>query len=171
MLKDLQALKKSELGFTLIEVMVVIIMVGILAAIAVPLYSNYVYRARASEGVTTLGAIKTYMLERANATGRWPNQAQLNDEFNDFKEMYYFLNPVIKPTGVASGALDDPGVPITTTQQVAVEVTVDPANFGKTGDTLQIDIDLSDAAANNGWSGSVRNNWAKHLPESSGPLT
>ncbi|MGA1790715.1 MAG: pilin [bacterium] len=166
MIKELTKLRESELGFTLIEVMVVIIMVGILAAIAVPIYSNYVYRARTSEGVTTLGAIKTYMVERSNATGKWPNQAQLNDEFKNFRELYYFNNPIIKPTTVATAAANAL-VPITTTSHIAIEMTVDATNFGQSGETLQIDIDVEDSVAgsqNNGWSGGVREKWAKHLP-------
>lgn len=164
MIRKIKQISKSEFGFTLIEVMVVIIMVGILAAIAVPIYSNYVYRARTSEGVATLGAIKTYMLERSNATGRWPNLSQLKNEFNDFKELYYFQDDliVLKPASV-SGANDNELVPIATTPHIAIELTVDPDNFGKTGDTLQLDIDV-DETDNNGWSGTVRDNWAKHLP-------
>ena len=110
------------------------------------------------------------MIERANATGRWPNQAQLDDEFKNFREMYYFLKPVLKPGDLQAGGLTDAGVPITTIWQVAIQSTVNPTTFGKTGDTLQIDIDLgnpaddTDPANDRGWSGTVRDNWAKHLP-------
>ena len=46
-------------GFTMVELMVVIIIVGILAAIAVPLYTGYVERARVTEGTSIMGAIIT----------------------------------------------------------------------------------------------------------------
>ncbi|UCD71876.1 MAG: prepilin-type N-terminal cleavage/methylation domain-containing protein, partial [Syntrophobacterales bacterium] len=46
-------------GFTMVELMVVIIIVGILAAIAVPLYTGYVERARVTEATSIIGAIIT----------------------------------------------------------------------------------------------------------------
>jgi type IV pilus assembly protein PilE len=46
-------------GFTMVELMVVIIIVGILAAIAVPLYTGYVERARVTEATSIMGAIIT----------------------------------------------------------------------------------------------------------------
>lgn len=50
---------RREYGFTLIEMMIVIIIVGILAAAAVPMYTSYIRRAYTAEAKATLGAIRS----------------------------------------------------------------------------------------------------------------
>jgi prepilin-type N-terminal cleavage/methylation domain-containing protein len=50
---------RGQRGFTLVELMVVIIIVGILAAIAVPLYTDYTEKARVTEATSIMGAIIT----------------------------------------------------------------------------------------------------------------
>ncbi|MDX1810492.1 MAG: pilin, partial [Gammaproteobacteria bacterium] len=51
--------KKAQKGFTLIELMIVIAIVGILAAVAVPMYSDYTNKAKFSEVMAAAGPIKT----------------------------------------------------------------------------------------------------------------
>lgn len=53
-----QQLQHRARGFTLIELMVTVAIVGILMAVAIPAYSNYVLRARATEAFTALGAFQ-----------------------------------------------------------------------------------------------------------------
>jgi prepilin-type N-terminal cleavage/methylation domain-containing protein len=50
---------RNEKGFTLIELMIVIAIIGILAAVAIPSYQNYTKRAKASEAKILLDAIRT----------------------------------------------------------------------------------------------------------------
>jgi type IV pilus assembly protein PilA len=56
---------KKKQGFTLIELMIVVAIIGILAAIAIPAYQDYTVRARVSEGLTLAAAAKTTVSENA----------------------------------------------------------------------------------------------------------
>jgi type IV pilus assembly protein PilA len=55
--------KTLQAGFTLIELMVVIAIVGILAAVALPAYQNYTVRAKVSEGLLAASACKVSVTE------------------------------------------------------------------------------------------------------------
>ena len=61
-------MKKMQQGFTLIELMIVVAIIGILAAVALPAYQDYTIRAKVSEGVSLASAVKTAITEAA-ATG------------------------------------------------------------------------------------------------------
>ena len=56
-------MKKLQQGFTLIELMIVVAIIGILAAVAIPAYSDYTIRAKVTEGVGMAAAAKTAISE------------------------------------------------------------------------------------------------------------
>src|ERR1700732_2676283 len=63
---------KTSHGFTLIELMIVVPIIGILAAIAIPAYQNYTIRAQVTEGLTLADGWKTAIAEYYANTGAWP---------------------------------------------------------------------------------------------------
>ncbi|MDE2235571.1 MAG: pilin [Gammaproteobacteria bacterium] len=68
-------MNKAQKGFTLIELMIVIAIIGILAAIAIPQYQDYVVRSKVTEGLNLAAAAKTAVAETFQANGKLPSTA------------------------------------------------------------------------------------------------
>ena len=62
-------MKRMQTGFTLIELMIVVAIIGILAAVALPAYQDYTIRAKVTEGLSLASSAKTAVTETFNARG------------------------------------------------------------------------------------------------------
>ncbi|ALP51783.1 hypothetical protein Tel_00740 [Candidatus Tenderia electrophaga] len=69
-------MKKVQQGFTLIELMIVVAIIGILAAVAIPAYQDYTIRAKVTEGIGYANAARTAISEYYLSENDFPTQAQ-----------------------------------------------------------------------------------------------
>ncbi|MCK5720553.1 MAG: pilin [Thiomargarita sp.] len=65
-------MNKIRKEFTIIELMIVIGIIGIISSIAIPIYSDYMTRAKVAEALTLLGGLKMPMVDHYDNWGVWP---------------------------------------------------------------------------------------------------
>jgi len=140
-------LKQTQKGFTLIELMIVVAIIGILAAIALPAYQDYTIRSKVSEALTMASAAKLAVAETAASEGGLAkvSSANLGYKFNGSK--YVASITIADTTGIitvktqATGAATNP------------EFTLEPKAGASTDDPLS-------------WECKKSAGEAKHLPAS-----
>ena len=70
----------KQQGFTLIELMIVVAIIGILAAVAIPSYNDYTARAQVTEAVNLVGGLKTCMAEGMQDKSEFPSLANCGED-------------------------------------------------------------------------------------------
>lgn len=105
-------LKKKVTGFTLIELMIVVSIIGVLVSIAIPAYTNYVRSAKASQIVALYSGIKIFMVNYYVENGKFPTNLGSFDKRNALIGIggsYSYETSVINRVWVGSGGVPGRG--------------------------------------------------------------
>ena len=140
---------KKQQGFTLIELMIVVAIIGILAAIAIPAYQDYTIRAQVSEGLNLSGGAKTAVTEFFQDRGTLPT----NNTEAGIAASGAIQGNYVDQVSVANGVIT---IRYSSTAPQEANAAID-------GDTLTLTPDTSNAGSVD-WncdSGDLAN---KHLP-------
>jgi len=103
--------RQLQQGFTLIELMIVVAIIGILAAVALPAYQDYTVRAKVSEVILAASAGKTAVSEAAQTLGALPAAASVTFDSMSSKYVASTAWDGTKITAVAKG---DPSIDTST---------------------------------------------------------
>ncbi|MGH8232723.1 MAG: pilin [Rhodanobacteraceae bacterium] len=96
-----------QYGFTLIELMIVVAIIAILAAIAIPAYQNFVVRAQVTEGMTLAAAAETAVWDFYANTGYFPASNQSADLADDTSITGKYVSQVKVTDGVVTATFND----------------------------------------------------------------
>jgi type IV pilus assembly protein PilA len=127
-------------GFTLIELMIVVAIIGILAAVAVPAYQDYIARAQVSEAVSLTTGAKTPISEYYNEKGQWPLVATdvISNPSGKYTSYITLVGPAVGTLGTISieARMKDTGVSTVINGGTLVLTTSNAKQFSCTGGNL-----------------------------------
>jgi len=115
---------QMQKGFTLIELMIVVAIIGILAAIALPAYQDYTTRAKVSEIILAASSARTSLSEAAVTNGKFPASSPLASQSSKYVSKIEYKQNTTSKAAVFAYATDDVGGGVTDQQYIALEGTL-----------------------------------------------
>jgi type IV pilus assembly protein PilA len=133
-------LKHMQKGFTLIELMIVVAIIGILAAVAIPAYQDYIARGQVSEAVSLTAGGKTPLAEYYNDKGFWPNAATdvIGNPSGKYVSIITFMGAAVGTLGTISveARMKDAGINTLITGGTLVLTSNDAKQYSCTSGNL-----------------------------------
>ena len=128
--------KRHQVGFTLIELMITVAVIGILSAIALPAYTEYTERSRRADGRAGLLRASQWLEKAASVSGQYPTAAQFAAAGLAISEGQHFDIAIAGVTNTTFTLTATPRVPDTR----CGNLTLNQAGVrGRTGSTLSVD--------------------------------